>query len=174
MKREKQPKKPEKIGEYMCESCPRIFAKKTTLAVHKYKMHSPKFKGNKQIEKVKCPQCEKTYRNHSYMKEHILKEHEKNTPFACDHCQRSFGLVTTLRTHISNMHQKVKCDECNQEICNSFMLKRHKAKVHGMKPSTAYQCEYCPAIYEQKASLDKHVTKNHSTAPVGHNMSAIV
>ena len=161
MKREKQPKKPEKIGEYMCESCPRIFAKKTTLAVHKYKMHSPKFKGNKQIEKVKCPQCEKTYRNHSYMKEHILKEHEKNTPFACDQCSRAYGTKTALKTHIVNTHQKVKCEECNQEICNSFMLKRHKAKVHGVKPLNMHQCEHCPMFFHMKGYLDRHMLKKH-------------
>ena len=97
-----------------------------------------------------------------FKKEHVLKEHEKNTPFACDQCQRSYGTKTALRTHIVNTHQKVKCDECNQEICNSFMLKRHKAKVHGTKPTSAYQCEFCPLIYEQKGSLEKHLVKNHS------------
>jgi hypothetical protein len=95
-------------------------------------------------------------------KEHVMKEHEKNTPFACDQCSRAYGTKTALKTHIVNTHQKVKCEECNQEICNSFMLKRHKAKVHGTKNETAYQCEYCPLIYEQKGSLEKHVAKNHS------------
>ena len=41
------------------------------------------------------------------------------------------------------------------------MLKRHIAKVHGKKPTTAYQCDYCSLIYEQKGSLEKHVAKNH-------------
>jgi len=153
---------PELFGEFMCDQCPKIFSKKHTLAVHRYRVHSNKYINRKPVEKVKCPQCEKTYKNHSYLKEHVMKEHEKNTPFACDQCSRAYGTKTALKTHIVNTHQKVKCEECNQEICNSFMLKRHKAKVHGTKNETAYQCEYCPLIYEQKGSLEKHVAKNHS------------
>ena len=76
-----------------------------------------------------------------------MKDHEKNTPFACEYCQRAFALESTLKTHISNTHTKVKCDECNQEICNAFLLKRHKGKVHGMKPSVVFQCEFCPMFY---------------------------
>ena len=88
----------------------------------------------------------------------------KNTPYACDHCERSFGLEWSLKTHISSIHKKAKCDECNQEFSNSFMLKRHKAKVHGTKSSAAYQCDFCPLVYEQKTSLDKHIAKNHSNS----------
>ena len=29
--------------------------------------------------------------------------------------------------------EQVKCDECGKEICNSFILKRQKATVHGIK-----------------------------------------
>ena len=58
--------------------------------------------------------------------------------------------------------QGFKCDECNQLICNKFMLNRHKAKLHGIKPATAYQCDFCPFFYEQKSALDKHIAKNHS------------
>ena len=128
------------------------------MASHKHRKHSPNFKP---IERVKCPQCDKTYKAHNYLKEHILKDHEKNTPYACEHCQRSFGLKSTLRTHIVNTHTKVKCDECNQEICNAFLLKRHMGKVHGLKPSVVFQCEFCPMFYNKQANLVKHVDKNH-------------
>ena len=30
--------------------------------------------------------------------------------------------------------EQVKCDECGKEICDSFILKRQKATVHGIKP----------------------------------------
>ena len=59
------------------------------------------------------------------------------------------------------MHQKVKCEECNQEICNAFLLKRHMGKVHGLKPSVVFQCEFCPMFYNKQANLTKHVDKNH-------------
>ena len=81
---------------------------------------------NKVIKVIKCQQCENPCKNVSYMKEHVLRDHEKSTPFACEYCQRIFGLKSTLKTHLVNTHTKVKCDECYQEICNAFLLKRHK------------------------------------------------
>ena len=55
----------------------------------------------------------------------------------------------------------VKCDECGQEICNSFILKRHKATVHGTRPTNVHQCDYCPLFYNRKSALDKHMVKHH-------------
>ena len=88
----------------------------------------------------------------------MLKDHEKITPYSCEQCNRSFGLESTLKTHIINMHRRVKCDQCNQEISNTFELKRHKAKVHGIKSANSYQCGFCPLVYERKISLDKHIS----------------
>ena len=152
--------KNEKIGEYKCDKCPKIFQKSSTLAMHRHRTHNPNFKP---AQRIKCQQCEKSYKNVTYMKEHVLRDHEKNTPFACEYCQRTFGLESTLKTHLVNTHTKVKCDECNQEICNAFLLKRHKAKVHGTKSTTAFQCQFCPMLYEQKGSLEKHILKTHQT-----------
>ena len=93
----------------------------------------------------------------------MLRDHEKITPHACEHCQQSFGLASKLRTHIANVHQKVKCDECNQVISGTaFMLKRHKAKAHGKVSATAHECDYCSLVYEHKTSLEKHIAKHHS------------
>ena len=43
--------------------------------------------------------------------------------------------------------EQVKCDECGKEICNSFILKRQKATVHGIKPKDDFQCELCPIFF---------------------------
>ncbi len=59
------------------------------------------------------------------------------------------------------MHQRIKCDLCGQEICNVFILKRHKASVHGVTPEGVFQCEYCPSFFEQIGAKDKHVSKHH-------------
>ena len=150
---------PKESGEFECVKCSKTFRKKHLLAVHKYRKHSPNYKAN---QRAKCQLCEKSYSSATYLKEHVLKDHEKNTPFACEFCSQKFGVESILRCHIVNTHQKVKCDECNQEICNGFMLRRHKAKMHGTKSKTSYQCEFCPYVYEQKTSLEKHVAKNHS------------
>merc|ERR1712020_742876 len=98
-----QPSRPknEKFGEYKCDQCPKIFTKKSQLANHKYRKHSPNFKP---IQRIKCQHCDKSYKNATFLKEHVLKDHEKITPYACEHCQRRFALKSTLKTHIVNTH----------------------------------------------------------------------
>ena len=64
--------------------------------------------------------------------------------------------------HKKLVHEPARCDECGKDICNSFTLKRHKAKVHGIKPSNAIFCEHCPLFFDRKISLDRHIAKQHA------------
>ena len=100
----------------------------------------------------------------SSMKEHILQKHEKNTPFKCEQCPQAFGIKSKLRGHIEIVHRRVKCDICDQEICNKLLLKRHKAKFHGIKPANVHQCKYCPLFYKSEVYLANHVAKVHPEA----------
>ena len=56
------------------------------------------------------------------LKKHVLTDHEKRTPY--QHCRRSFGIRMKLKSHIQNVHERVKCNEFGQEMCNTFILKR--------------------------------------------------
>ena len=95
------------------------------------------------------------------LKEHVLRDHEKRTPYQCQHCTRSFGIRMKLKSHIQNVHERVKCNECGQEMCNTFILKRHKAKVHGVMPTNVHQCKHCSMFFSGKGSLKNHLTKIH-------------
>ena len=143
-----------------------MFNKKSVLASHKHYQHPLNGIKKKQVQKqdqiFNCQKCEKTYRDNQKLREHVLKYHEKTTPFSCENCKQSFGLKSSLKTHIANMHKKVECEKCNLIISTSLMLRRHKAKVHGIKSATAHQCDFCSLVYEQKVSLEKHIAKNHS------------
>ena len=86
------------------------------------------------------------------MKEHVLSKHEKNTPFKCDKCDRSYGTNKQLSKHQILVHERVNCDECGKEICNSFILKRHKASAHGILPKDYHQCEECPSFFSSETS----------------------
>ena len=108
-----------------------------------------------------CPICNKEMYL-ANLKIHILRDHEKKTPFHCDLCTRRFAMESGLKWHKKFVHERVKCDICNEEICNSFMLKRHKAKAHGIKPANVLECEHCPLFFHNKGNLEKHVIKKHS------------
>ena len=132
---------------------------KRGLISHRSVQHSKKPVKKKQEHL--CEFCDKKFKEIMSLKEHVLRVHEKITPFQCEHCSRSFGLKSKLKTHVGLVHQRIKCSECGQEMCNSFELKRHKAKVHGIKPENAHRCKFCPLFYKSEVYLANHVAKVH-------------
>ena len=149
-------------AEFMCDQCPNVYISQLSLKKHINTAHSGKVYPTPSPKNRKCPFCEKVFTTLTSYKEHLKVKHENSTPYKCSQCHRSYGTKARLKTHQRNMHQRIKCDECLQEICNTFILKRHKATVHGTKPTNVYQCEYCPLFYNRASARDKHVLKQHS------------
>ena len=153
--------------QYLCDECPDVFMSNTGLHLHKVSMHcqeSVKKKAKKLLakkEKKSCPHCTKTFNCLSNFREHVKVVHRKSTPFECDQCPRKFGYVTKLKNHKRQVHTRVNCDICGQEICNTFMVKRHKASVHGIIPSGVFQCKQCPLFFEWEKNLQYHIEKKH-------------
>ena len=82
-------------------------------------------------------------------------------PYQCQHCRRSFGIQMKLKSHIQNVHERVKCNECGQKMCNTSILKQHKGKVHRVMPTNVHQCKHCPMFLSGNGSLKNHLTKIH-------------
>ena len=93
--------------------------------------------------------------------EHIIVKHEKSATHKCDQCSQSFGYLSKLHDHQKQVHQRVKCEDCGKDVCNAFMLKRHRATVHGIKPIDSHQCNQCPMFFTIRSSLDKHIAAKH-------------
>ena len=143
--------------KFICDVCPSIFMDSQRLKSHKYNVHVKKKKSKVQ----KCPICDKKFTSLRY---HILNKHGETEPkFECkfENCTRKFLTNGKLKSHVTNIHERVKCDICQQEICNIFMLRRHKAKVHGIIPSNVHKCDHCPLFFSTKVAIDKHMAKKH-------------
>ena len=83
-------------------------------------------------------------------------------PFYCDLCTMSFTMELALKWHQKNVHERIKCDFRNEQICNAFMLERHKAKVYGIKATNLLECLCCQMFFHTKGNLEKHVMTKHS------------
>ena len=154
---------PEYMGKklFVCDKCPQVFITNQALLMHTWKVHNTENKLKRKDGK-KCPYCEKRFQGDGNYLEHVKAKHEKNTPFKCDECDRSYGTNRKLVSHKEMVHRRVKCELCGKEICNSFLLKRHKSSVHGITPMDAYQCEKCTSFFRTQTSLDKHVNSKHN------------
>ena len=141
---------------FMCDQCSTLCISKRALKAHVLKTHQKTTR-----KRTSCPHCEKTFAIKQACEEHIKVKHEGITPFKCDKCHRCYGTLYGLKSHKFSMHQRVKCDECGQEVSNTLILTRHKAKAHGIRPASVYQCNYCPLFYTQETQLEKHMNNHH-------------
>ena len=148
--------------KFVCEICSKILFSQYRLAEH---LKSCGLEAHKRappnVTYKECPHCQKRFAKHSVLSEHIKTKHEFVTPFQCDKCDKKFGTYATMAQHIRQKHQRVKCDICTQEICNLFILKRHKATVHGVTPENVLKCDHCPLFFESDRTFRKHMDKQH-------------
>lgn len=153
--------------QFICDQCPDSFLSEYNLKQHISRIHAnnglikPHLKLRK-YPKKKCPDCSKIFKCSNALQEHVLVKHKNITPHHCDQCSRKFGLAGTLRDHKKLVHTKVRCDICSDEICNSFVLKRHKASVHGIVPNNVFRCQSCPMFFHSGKSLQNHIDVKHS------------
>ena len=144
---------------FICDQCSTLCISKKALKIHMTNSHSEKGLSSK--KRASCPHCEKTFARKQACDEHVKVKHENSTPFKCDQCHRCYGTMYAMKQHKFSMHQRVKCDECGQEVSNTLILTRHKAKAHGIRPASVFQCKHCPLFYTLESQLEKHVMNHH-------------
>ena len=119
-----------------------------------------------EIDKQKCPHCDKVLQNPIRLKEHLRKVHEK---VPCAHCGK-FIPVAVMGMHIqaqhtSNDNKRHKCDNCGKGFTNIHHLNDHKNIHTGEKP---YKCKYCSACFASKGNHTQH-EKSH----LGHRRKKV-
>merc|ERR1712228_118364 len=85
------------MEKFICDECPTVFLEKHRLKSHKRHKHSNKPEIVR--KEIQCKFCDKKYTGQQNLKEHILRDHEKCTPFQCDQCTRSFGTRIKMKSH---------------------------------------------------------------------------
>ncbi|KAJ8943265.1 hypothetical protein NQ318_017283 [Aromia moschata] len=140
---------------YKCENCPKSFAIKSDLTMHK-KIHNSKHK---------CSFCCKTFSVPSKLQRHI-RIHMNNKPFACNfpNCGKAFSDKRNLDGHkFSHLTEKnYSCGVCNKMFKSATRLKRH-SKCHNT--TVLYSCELCSKKYKYKSNLVSHIKKHNNICP---------
>jgi hypothetical protein len=107
-----------------------------------------------EINKQKCPHCDKELQNPYRLKGHIKTVHEK---LPCVHCGELIP-VSVISEHIraqhtSNDDKRHKCDICGKGFNNMGPFKDHKNIHTGEKP---YKCKYCSACFASRGNHRQH------------------
>uniref|UniRef100_A0A1B0DHN2 C2H2-type domain-containing protein n=1 Tax=Phlebotomus papatasi TaxID=29031 RepID=A0A1B0DHN2_PHLPP len=120
-------------------------------------LHSPDIQETEEIDqeqRTESPKIAKKRRNANVQGTlEWQKRDNKNRPFTCNICNRSFTLASTLSLHTRRTHLGIRpyeCAECGWKFGQSSDLTKHMRKHTGDRP---YKCETCGMSFSQLRNL---------------------
>lgn len=89
----------------------------------------------------------------------------------CKICGKRLTTTCALRTHVEQVHMKIKpfqCDQCPIGFTSQKSLEKHLTEKHGPDgPVNKWQksavCNQCGGKYKDQPALDNHIKRMHET-----------
>ncbi|XP_065076330.1 transcription factor IIIA-like [Ochlerotatus camptorhynchus] len=98
-----------------------------------------------------CQECGERFWRKLQLKHHSFR-HTGQYPHQCDHCDKGFMNLKSLRNHRTT-HAIHKCDSCTAEFTRWTDLVAHRKLQH----ATIYQCDICQSKFRSKKNLKAHI-----------------
>ena len=144
-----------------CQECGLAVKTKPSLRKHKSTVHS-----SNRLKDVKCTECPKIFYTDSDLKVH-KRSHTGETPFRCDHCEKSYGKSQSLEYHINSVHILTErtqvCNTCNRAFRDSGSLKVHLQRHMRDNSERTHKCDVCDHSFFNPTHLRNH-KQTHSNA----------
>ncbi|CAG9559430.1 unnamed protein product [Danaus chrysippus] len=104
---------------------------------------------------LKCSECNKTFRRHSTLCQH-MKKHRGIRNHVCNICSKAFYEVSKLNAHmrVHTGERPFECQFCSRKFAQQSALIYHKRTHTGEKP---YACKACPARFTTSSSRNNHM-----------------
>ncbi|CAH1379889.1 hypothetical protein MTP99_003733 [Tenebrio molitor] len=92
------------------------------------------------------------------------KDSNRDRPFTCEVCNRSFGYKHVLQNHerTHTGEKPFECQECHKRFTRDHHLKTHMRLHTGERP---YHCEHCDRQFVQVANLRRHLRVHTGERP---------
>ena len=83
----------------------------------------------------------------------------------CLLCHKEYASPVSLRTHVLNVHEKVRyvCFKCDKTFASDGARSNHMDRSH-IVPPIKYECTLCKKYYTTKYCCLAHIRKAHQVA----------
>ncbi|XP_063062636.1 putative zinc finger protein 66 isoform X4 [Engraulis encrasicolus] len=142
-----RPPNSQKVREYTCDICDKVYTKSSSLRSHKLMVHLG-------VRRFTCSECGQGFVTLSALKSHKLI-HTGERPYMCATCGKCFTQSGDLRLH-ERRHsgeKPHKCDQCPKAFFNLQALNQHKVVHTGEKP---HKCDLCERSFGLLNNLKRH------------------
>ena len=150
----KKPPPLEQRTPFVCDICSHTTYTKRSMNNHKAVKHEGR-------RDFLCDQCDKTFAYADDVRRHRLAMHE-NVIFTCETCGFQTSHESSLRIHVSRIHQGKRtamCDQCDYKSWSRSELAKHVRGVHDK--IKAYACDLCPFPTANQSSIARHRSSVH-------------
>ena len=165
-----------------CEKCPKLFATKYLLNLHKEKCSGIREKKVLKEEKIKKEKKvlkeKKTQRRQD---KYDIIENGESKMFQCKICKKNFHKIVQIHTHFNLNHKEkeFQCNKCKKLFVFQYMLNIHERKCNGIQKQRSsesiaskckkieinatkmWQCIECKKTFKYLHSFYPHYKLNH-------------
>uniref|UniRef100_A0A182NN36 C2H2-type domain-containing protein n=1 Tax=Anopheles dirus TaxID=7168 RepID=A0A182NN36_9DIPT len=142
---------------FQCDSCDRSYSLVSTLRRHQ-NIHA--------VDKTfECKYCGKVFNKPSSLAMHEKRNHDADSPFSCDVCDKRFKETSRLIDH-RRTHSGEKpfiCEVCGKCFRVRQVLKEHKLSCLGAEASHPCFCVFCSQTFDNLSTALQHVKSSHET-----------
>uniref|UniRef100_A0A182QB34 C2H2-type domain-containing protein n=1 Tax=Anopheles farauti TaxID=69004 RepID=A0A182QB34_9DIPT len=140
---------------FRCDSCDRSYSLLSTLRRHQ-SIHA--------VDKTfECKYCGKVFNKSSSLAMHEKRNHDADSPFSCDVCDKRFKETSRLIDH-RRTHSGEKpfiCEVCGKCFRIRQVLKEHKLSCLGAEANHPCFCVLCSQTFENLSSALQHAQNSH-------------
>ncbi|KAI8426413.1 hypothetical protein MSG28_005256 [Choristoneura fumiferana] len=110
------------------------------------------------LSRFDCDYCRKSFNTKSSLRRHI-NMHLNVKPFECRYCHMKFGQCCNWRSHMKNVHPKLKREKYICRKCRKPFLLKENLTLHlaaHIKKENSHKCVFCNKLFSTHLLLSQH------------------
>lgn len=92
---------------------------------------------------------------------HHLLIHSDERNYKCPYCPKKFKTSVQLSGHKYSHTKPFVCTECNRPFGSMYAVRSHMETHKSVSNNMKYSCEFCGAKYARKFALQDHLAEQH-------------